>query len=198
MFPLGSEWLKEEASGVELETFKLWKEQMREWYTQEAKRVGRKAGILARLRELIRYQAEAELYFPTFIDWRGRMYFRSVLNPQSNDAVKGCLEFSEGKPLGAEGLFWLKVHVANSCGYDKHSPAIKAKWTEDNWEMICDFINNPLDVDAPEPGYCLHSVTRRDWLYKKLMPRPIHPHTLCPRCEWMQLAGLQHLYLRSQ
>ena len=151
VFPLGSEWLKEEASGVELETFKLWKEQMREWYTHEAKRVGRKAGILARLRELIRYQAEAELYFPTFIDWRGRMYFRSVLNPQSNDAVKGCLEFAEGKPLGAEGLFWLKVHVANSCGYDKHSPAIKAKWTEDNWEMICDFINNPLDVDAPEP-----------------------------------------------
>ena len=45
----------------------------------------------------------------------------------------------------------MKVHVANSCGYDKHDDAIKAKWTEDNWELIRDFINNPLEVDAPEP-----------------------------------------------
>lgn len=151
VFPFPQDWLKSEATSTDLEQFKLWKDQMRDWYTTEAKRVGRKAGILSRLRELTRYQDEAALYFPTFIDWRGRMYFRSVLNPQANDAVKGCLEFAEGKPLGAEGLFWLKVHVANSCGYDKHSPEIKAKWTDDNWEMICDFINNPLDVDAPEP-----------------------------------------------
>jgi len=151
VFPFPEGWLKEHATAGELEQFKLWKEQMRMWYSNEAKRMGRKAGILSRLRELVRYQDEQELYFPTFIDWRGRMYFRSVLNPQSNDAVKGCLDFAEGKPLGEEGLFWLKVHVANSCGYDKHSPEIKAKWTEDNWSMICDFLNNPLDVDAPEP-----------------------------------------------
>lgn len=151
VFPFPQGWLKEEATQAELEQFKLWKDQMRDWYTTESKRVGRKAGILSRLRELTRYQDEDALYFPTFIDWRGRMYFRSVLNPQANDAVKGCLEFAEGKPLGAEGLFWLKVHVANSCGYDKHNPEIKAKWTDDNWEMIRDFINNPLEVDAPEP-----------------------------------------------
>lgn len=151
VFPFPQGWLKEEATQAELEQFKIWKDQMRDWYTTEAKRVGRKAGILSRLRELTRYQDEDALYFPTFIDWRGRMYFRSVLNPQANDAVKGCLEFAEGKSLGAEGLFWLKVHVANSCGYDKHSPEIKAKWTDDNWEMIRDFINNPLDVDSPEP-----------------------------------------------
>ena len=150
-FPFPKEWLKAEATDQELAQFKLWKNQVANWYTVEAKRKGRTSGILSKLREMIRYQDEEALYFPTFIDWRGRLYFRSALNPQSNDCVKGVLEFSKGKPLGADGLFWLKVHVANSCGYDKHSPELKAKWCDENWFMIQDFINNPLEVDAPEP-----------------------------------------------
>lgn len=150
-FPLADGWQKDDATESELEIFQLWKSRMAAWYTAENKRKGRHTGILIKLRELSRYTDEEALYFPTFIDWRGRLYFRSVLNPQSNDAVKGCLEFANGKPLGKDGLFWLKVHVANSCGYDKHDPELKAKWTDDNWTQIEDFINNPLDVDAPEP-----------------------------------------------
>ena len=151
VFPLPEGWLKAEATEDELEQFKFWKSLMAEWYTREAKRVGRQHGILSKINELARYQDEDRLYFPTFIDWRGRLYFRSNLNPQSSDAVKGCVEFAEGKPLGERGLFWLKVHVANCCGYDKHDAEIKAKWTDDNWPLIQNFINNPLDVDAPEP-----------------------------------------------
>lgn len=150
-FPFPEGWLRAEATPMELDQFNLWKAQMAHWYTGEAKRIGRKAGILSKIRELVRYENEGELYFPTFIDWRGRLYFRSSIHPQQNDAVKGCLEFATGKRLGAVGLYWLKVHVANCCGYDKHSDDIKAKWTEDNWEMIRDFINNPLEINAPEP-----------------------------------------------
>lgn len=149
-FPLGDNWQKDEATESELETFRLWKQQMAAWYTSENKRKGRHTGILSKISELARYQDEEKLYFPTFIDWRGRLYFRSNLNPQSSDAVKGCIEFAEGKVLGEEGLYWLKVHVANCCGYDKHDNDLKAKWTEENWSYIEDFINNPLDVDAPE------------------------------------------------
>ena len=151
VFPLGDGWQKDTASAEELEQFSFWKVQMSDWYTQENKRKGRHTGLLAKISELARYQDEAELYFPTFIDWRGRLYFRSNLNPQANDAVKGCIEFAHGKRLGAVGLHWLKVHVANSCGYDKHDDKIKAAWVDDNWAYISDFINNPLDVDAPEP-----------------------------------------------
>lgn len=194
VFPFPQDWLKSEATPTDLEQFKLWKDQMRDWYTTEAKRVGRKAGILSRLRELTRYQDESALYFPTFIDWRGRMYFRSVLNPQANDAVKGCLEFAEGKPLGAEGLFWLKVHVANSCGYDKHSPEIKAKWTDDNWEMICDFINNPLDVDAPEPDTAFTLLQAAIALQEALaLPNPELYVCHVPVAMDATCSGLQHL-----
>ena len=55
------------------------------------------------------------------------------------------------KPVEVEGLKWLKAHVANCWGYDKHDVDIKAKWTEEHWNEIEDFINNPLEVDAPEP-----------------------------------------------
>lgn len=149
-FPLGDEWSKKEATPEELELFMYWKGQMKQWYTNEKQRVGRKVGLVNKFNELVKYQAEEALYFPTFLDWRGRLYFRSSINPQSHDTVKGILEFAEGKRLGKRGLFWLKVHIANCCGYDKKDFNIREKWTEDNWGFIQEFINDPLNVDAPE------------------------------------------------
>ena len=35
------------------------------------------------------------------------------------DISRGILEFAEGKPLGKEGFYWLKVHLANVMGKDK-------------------------------------------------------------------------------
>lgn len=150
-FPMVEGWQKDAATPGELDQFKQWKLAMHDWYSNDAKRKGQAAGIYSKMTELRKYQHESHLYFPTFIDWRGRLYFRSSLNPQSNDAVKGCLEFAEGKQLGTAGLFWLKVHIANSAGYDKHDPHIKAAWVDEHWPMIEDFINDPLNVDPPEP-----------------------------------------------
>ena len=142
---------KDTATPGELVEFKQWKNKMHLWHTAEATRVGQSIGLLSKIKELRKYRKEKRLYFPTFADWRGRVYFRSNLNPQSNDAVKGCLELAEGKRLGERGLFWLKVHIANCAGFDKHDPVIKAKWTEDNMEMLMDYKENPLEVNPPEP-----------------------------------------------
>jgi len=35
------------------------------------------------------------------------------------DINRGMLEFSEGKPIGKQGLWWLKVQLANKFGKDK-------------------------------------------------------------------------------
>jgi DNA-directed RNA polymerase, mitochondrial len=35
------------------------------------------------------------------------------------DINRGMLEFSEGRRIGEEGLWWLKVHLANKFGKDK-------------------------------------------------------------------------------
>lgn len=168
---LPDDWMKSEATLQEMDQFNFWKRQMAAWYTEEAKRIGRTVGILGGIRELGKYKDEVALYFPTFIDWRGRMYFRSSIHPQLNDSVRGCLEFAEGKRLGTDGLHWLKVHVANCCGYDKHDPVIKAAWCDENWGMINDFLNNPFDIDAPESdsafsllqaGYALQDAYKLD------------------------------------
>lgn len=193
-FPLGDNWQKDEATDLELERFQFWKARMAAWYTSEVKRKGRHVGILSKIRELVKYQDEGALYFPTFIDWRGRMYFRSSLHPQTSDAIKGCLEFSEGKRLGTDGLFWLKVHVANCCGYDKHDPKIKAQYVDDNWVHIQDFINNPLEVDAPDPDTAFTLVQAGLALQEALdLPDPTDYICHVPVAMDASCSGLQHL-----
>lgn len=41
------------------------------------------------------------------------------LNHLGSDLCRGMLAFAERKPLGPEGLDWLKIHLANLCGKDK-------------------------------------------------------------------------------
>jgi DNA-directed RNA polymerase len=43
------------------------------------------------------------------------------LNHIGADICRGLLEFAEGKPLGPNGLMWLKIHLANKMGKDKMS-----------------------------------------------------------------------------
>lgn len=151
-FPLPDEWKKAEATTEELELFAQWKRGMKDWYTAEHRRNGTKVGLATKLVNLAKYQDYSELYFPTFFDWRGRLYFRSTIHPQSHDAIKGCLEFAEGKRLGAEGLYWLKVHVANCCGYDKMTFDKRVEWVDENLVYIRDFVNDPLFAECPEPS----------------------------------------------
>lgn len=149
-FPHPEGWDKKTATELELQEFKEWKSFMHDWHTKEVTRAGQAAGMMAKIKELKIYKDEAAIYFPTFLDSRGRMYFRSTLTPQSNDAVKACLEFANGKPLGERGMFWLFVHIANCAGYDKHDPAIKAQWAKDNMPHLLEFFNDPLVVEPPE------------------------------------------------
>jgi DNA-directed RNA polymerase len=184
---------KDECSPGELQEFKQWKNLMHLWHTRECTRIGQSVGLLSKVKELQKYQNQEKLYFPTFVDWRGRMYFRSTLNPQSNDAVKSCLELAEGKPLGERGMFWLKVHIANCAGYDKHDPTIKAKWTEDNMAMLMDFCENPLEVQPPEPDTAFTLYTAmcayRDAM---LLPNPYEYVCHVPVAMDATCSGLQH------
>lgn len=46
------------------------------------------------------------------------------------DISRGILEFAEGEKLGASGLYWLKVHLANVMGKDKVSFEDRIKFVE--------------------------------------------------------------------
>ena len=68
--------------------------------------------ILEKAKELASWD---EFYQYVDLDWRGRVYYcENFFNYQGNDLARGLMMFSEGKPLGSEGNFWLAVHTASS------------------------------------------------------------------------------------
>ena len=57
---------------------------------------------------------------PHAFDFRGRLYpSNQMLTSQGDDVAKALIEFANGKRLGAGGLRALKIHCANTYGFDK-------------------------------------------------------------------------------
>ncbi|MBL4783897.1 MAG: hypothetical protein JKY49_00565 [Cohaesibacteraceae bacterium] len=118
--------------------------------------IGKRTAAIRAIHLARRFKDFEAIYFPHDLDSRGRAYPKpSALNPQGPDYIKGLLEFSEGKPVGINGLWWLGVHGANCYGNDKIALDARAGWAYDNLEMIKSIARNPLGdlswtrVDAP-------------------------------------------------
>ena len=159
-YPLDVGWDKEDEALTEIHN--MWKAKARQAYNDERER---KAHVIA-FSQTIRYMQEYSgdtLYFPTYYDWRGRLYFRSRINPQSSDCVKAALQFAKKKPLGKRGLFWLKVHVATTYGFDKKLFPIRAAWTDENMQFIrqavADHIDSEFFLGADSP-WCFYVAAR--------------------------------------
>ena len=111
--------------------------------------------------EVARSYLNETLYFPHNIDFRGRAYpLPPFLNHMGPDNCRGLLLFAQGKELTAQGLWWLKVHLANVYGFDKASFEERLKFTEDHLPDIYDSVDNPLDgnkwwLGAEDPWQCL-------------------------------------------
>jgi DNA-directed RNA polymerase len=88
---------------------------------------------------------------PYNCDWRGRVYPMCHFNFQRDDRVRALFLFRDGEPLGDDGLFWLKVHVANCGDFDKISKrplAERAAWVDTNWSLISETAANPYAATA--------------------------------------------------
>jgi DNA-directed RNA polymerase len=91
------------------------------------------------------YCNEERFYFPHNLDFRGRAYpIPPHLNHIGADLARGLLLFAEGKPIGAEGLDWLKIHLSNCVGFDKAPFDARVKFVESNLEKIFDSADRPL------------------------------------------------------
>lgn len=193
VFPFPETWLKAEATAEEMETFQLWKKQTAAWFSEDERRVAKKRSIAGAASLMRRYRDEPEMYFVTYADYRGRVYFRGNVHPQSHDATKGCLEFTNPEPLGEHGLFWLKVHVASCAGYDKHDFPLRAQWTDENWPAILQWLDDPLATEPPEPEtaftFLAAALALRDAL---AMPNPAEYLCHIPVAMDATCSGLQH------
>lgn len=68
--------------------------------------------------------------------------------------------FSKGKPLGTNGLRWLKIHLANVYGFDKASLTEREAFAVEHLGDIRDSASNPLEgtrwwLKAEDPWQCL-------------------------------------------
>lgn len=76
-----------------------------------------------------------ELFFPHNMDFRGRVYpLHPHLNHMGSDMCRGLLRFAKSRPLGENGINWLKIHLGNlyGGGVDKLALEDREKWAEDN------------------------------------------------------------------
>ena len=78
------------------------------------------------------------------------------------DINRGLLSFSKSKPLGKNGLYWLKVHLANKIGQDKLALDDRARYTEAMMETVhrcaVDPKNNREWLAAENPWQALASM----------------------------------------
>lgn len=107
-----------------------YKVKTRLYHTELRKFTSQMQALNSAIREAQLYAPYDRVYLPTYADTRGRIYYSSAINPQSIDAVRALLELAEPVALGTEGLFWLKVHVANCFGYDATDFEDRAAWTD--------------------------------------------------------------------
>ena len=99
--------------------------------------------------------AEHECFWtPMSLDWRGRVLSVPHFSYPREDYVRGLFLFAHGKPIGAEGLKWLKVHTAN-CGDFPVTPGEadkiskrpfdeRERWVDENLHKIESAAAEPL------------------------------------------------------
>ncbi|XP_043831430.1 DNA-directed RNA polymerase, mitochondrial [Dromiciops gliroides] len=97
-------------------------------------------------------------WFPHNMDFRGRTYpCPPHFNHLGSDMTRAILLFAEGKPLGPNGLNWLKIHLINLTGLKKRE-SLKARlaYANEILEDILDSADKPMtgrkwwmDVDEP-------------------------------------------------
>lgn len=111
--------------------------------------------------EIARAFRNQTIYFPHNVDYRGRAYpIPTYLNHMGADHSRAILKFAKGKELGARGLRWLKIHLANVYGLDKASFDEREAFSTDNVANIVDSATNPLKgnrwwLKAEDPWQCL-------------------------------------------
>ncbi|KAI9152137.1 DNA-directed RNA polymerase [Paramyrothecium foliicola] len=111
--------------------------------------------------EIARALRNQTIYFPHNVDYRGRAYpIPTYLNHMGADHTRAILKFAKGKELGARGLRWLKIHLANVYGLDKVSFDEREAFATENLDKIRESVANPLKgsrwwLQAEDPWQCL-------------------------------------------
>ena len=93
-------------------------------------------------KKMLKYE---KFYYSYQLDYRGRVYPTSThLNLLGTSEIKSIIEFGEGEYLTADGMRWLKIHLANVYGLDKEPYDDRVSWVDENYDNIMMVANDPL------------------------------------------------------
>jgi DNA-directed RNA polymerase len=85
-------------------------------------------------------------YLPHCVDFRGRAYpMVSILSHYQEDVVRAIMMFWYSKPLGPNGLNWIKYQLAGCFGKDKLSMDDRITFVHENMVSILDSSQRPLE-----------------------------------------------------
>ena len=140
----------------------------------------------------------SEFWVPHNIDYRGRVYGVPHFQFQRQPHIRAMFQFAEGQLVDAEGLYWLKVHLANVGDFKKISKAPfdeRVWWVDDNIERILATAAEPLaDLWWLEADKTFMFVAACMALRDALDGKPVHlPVSFDGSC-----SGLQHLAAMSR
>ena len=113
----------------------------------KAERIAKQTLLRADLETAQELAKQPRFYTMMNLDWRGRVYGVPSFNFQREDRVRALFLFADGEPIGEEGIYWLKVHVANCGDFNKISKrpfAERVQWVDDHIAKINSVAERPL------------------------------------------------------
>lgn len=135
-----------EAEQADEVTLKAWKRKAAAIYRMERARQSRRYSVEFNLEQALKYSQYDRIWFPYTLDFRSRVYAVPSFCPQGSDLTKGLLLLADATPVGEDGAYWMKMHLANTYGLDKEPLDVRIKWAEDNVELIRRVASDPLDM----------------------------------------------------
>lgn len=125
-----------------------WKKEKEEAYSQWFKEEQKRTVLHTRLSLAEKIVGYGNFFYHAQSqDFRGRTYCDTVLlNPQSSDFDRSLIQFSESQKQTDEGLYWLKVHIANLFDIDKVSFAERVDWVDVHLKDLLSVADNPYDT----------------------------------------------------
>ena len=167
-------------------------------HDENRRNVAKRLSVLQSMSLAERMSEYGEMYFPHYLDSRGRAYPKPViLNPQGPDHIKAMLEFANGKPIadGSDAHAWVMIAAANAWGEDKLSLQGRIDWAQENAELILSIGSDPKTdirwMDADEPFAFLRACLELEAI-ASAAARGEHHMSYLPVAVDATCSGIQH------
>ena len=136
----------DEWNGMDKKARAEWKYDRMKQHEQNHKDMSKREAAHRKINTAIEMKDHKSFFYPQKVDTRGRLYpIPPDLNPQSDSIGRGLIEFANGEPLGPRGLYWMRVKLCNTYGYDKVTFEDMQAWCDEHHDLIVDSGDDPID-----------------------------------------------------